>query len=96
MATLTNQELFTSLRDCREGGKWIRGHIVGFLMSVYPVLNTPGMMYSMTDDIPQRPSDDQVMDLLFEYTPLQRPCIHEMFNKVRFSVVTRGIILPLC
>lgn len=73
----------TLFDDFAINGQWIRGNVIDIILFYHEAIrNVRGMKWPMTEDIPQRPTDEEVKDLIFNYTPLPRAQVQEYFAKV--------------
>ena len=70
-------------------GQWIRGNVVDAIQAFYPVVRGHDMMVSMTEDIPQRPNQAQVEELIVNYTNLSAARVKELFAANALPTHTR-------
>lgn len=62
-------------------GRWIRGLVIDAILAFHQKIATvPGMVWSMTEDIPQRPTDEEVIDLIINYTTLPGTVVRDKFR----------------
>lgn len=77
---MEDSEFIRGLHEGRErDGQWIRGNVVDAIQEFFPPVRGRDMMASMTEDIPQRPSQEQVEDLIVNYTNLSAARVKELF-----------------
>lgn len=76
---------FDGLRSMEFTG-WIRGEIMEHIFKYHPeIWRLPGVKQSMTDDIPQRPSTEQVIEFVYDYTPYSESQIVSELLKERIN-----------
>lgn len=63
---------FTALNNVQlKDGRWVRGEVVDMIQE-FMGFTGYDMIRSMTEDIPQRPNKDQVIDLIVDYTTFSK------------------------
>ena len=63
----------------KENNQWIRGHVIDCIVLFYPIMYD--MMEFMTEEIPKRPTDEQVKELVWDNTSVSKKTIDELWQK---------------
>lgn len=61
----------------RQEGCWVRGLVIDTIQEHYPKVRGMVMTHSMTEDISSRPSREEVVNLITNYTPLSKEIVND-------------------